>query len=103
MTPYVTIYNQAGDSRLIYRSSLNDWLATGDWSVEKPENAVKPAALKKAQLPTAGRAGDRAASVEALESAMPEAAAPAATEPEEVHEAPAKPAPRRRKPSTSEE
>lgn len=65
MSPTVLIYRKdSGESRLIYRATLTDFLDTGEWTIEKPSNATPAPELKKSLLPTAGREANRPASEE---------------------------------------
>ena len=103
---YVTVYNkQTGEGQKIYRASLVEFLAAGNYTLEKPENGKAPAAPEK--LPTAGRAVNREA-VETVYLAHEEPekleAKEEAPKAEEVSaDEPKKSAPRRRKPAADAE
>lgn len=61
-SPYVTIYDTRKNpptGELVYRASLNAYLALPHYQLERPEGAVASPSLLKTQLPTAQRAQNR--------------------------------------------
>lgn len=101
--PYVTVYSKTdGTPHFTYAATVQEWLATGDYTLEAPGAAAQPPELARRKLPTAGRemnrenpiisGGTPALSEASLVSAA-EVEPSAAPEPET---APTKPAPRRR-------
>ena len=99
MTPHVTLYNiKTGEAVRVYRATVRDFLATGEWQIEKPAHAVASPDLHKHQLPTAGREANRPASEEVKASvAIEEVRAEEESAKEEKEPAAApKRAPRRR-------
>ena len=96
MSPTLTIYHKAsGEGRLVYRATLTEFLATEEWTLEKPEGSRPALELAKALLPTAGREVNRPASEEI--KAELEVKAVEKEEEEKIAEAAPKRAPRRRK------
>lgn len=97
---YVVVYNkETGEGTKIYRATLSEFLATGNYTTQAPGNAHPSPALAKDGLPSAGREATRDVPAEAF--AGVEVPAPAAKEEQEeakpeAKKAPAKPAPRRR-------
>lgn len=103
MTPYVTVYNtETGEAQRIYHATLREFLATGLYVTERPDNAHEGPSLSRAGLPTAGRESDRRAPIldrngtkERREKLSEEKVE--VTEKSEVEgSAPSKPAPKRR-------
>ena len=61
-SPYVTVYDKrTGIGHLVYRASLQSFIKTGNYTTEKPANAVPSKELAATQLPTAGRSSNRVA------------------------------------------
>lgn len=95
MSPYVVIYEIAtGIGRKIYRASIQEFLATGKYTLKKPADAKPGPDMRRSSLPSAGREATRLAvpeafpgqgttaspSVEAESPAQPEQQAEAASE-----------------------
>lgn len=96
-SPYVTVYhNETGKPTLIYRSTLQEFIATGEYSTKAPGQPATPEALKRSTLPAAGREASRVAELDQHAAEHTEAAPEAAEAPEAS--APADAAPRRQPP-----
>ena len=97
---YVVVYNKkTGEGTKIYRATLSEFLATGDYTTQAPDNARPSPARAKEGLPSAGREATRDIPAEAFPGVeLPEPAEEEAEEDvkPEVKKAPAKPAPKRR-------
>lgn len=107
-SPYVLVYEiETGVAQKIYRATLAEFLATGRYTTERPDNAKDDGNINRSKLPTAGREATRQQPAEVFPGNIqpkvaktPGEVAPKKEEAKpEVKEAPAKPAPKRRAPA----
>lgn len=100
---YVTVYSKDGGAHFTYAATVQEWLATGEYTLEAPGAPGRPPELEKAKLPSAGREANRDNPITSAlhptltaESLVPASDAEPATAAAPAEEAPVRPAPRRR-------
>lgn len=100
---YVTVYGKDGSAHFTYAATVQEWLATGEYTLEAPGAPGKPPELEKAKLPSAGREANRdnpitsgAGPMLTPESMVPASDAEPAPAAAPAEDAPVRPAPRRR-------
>lgn len=59
-TTYYTVYSKKdGTPHFTYAASVQEWLATGEYTLEAPKEAKPAPELAQSKLPTAGREANR--------------------------------------------
>lgn len=102
MKPYVTVYHkETGAATRIYRATLSEFIATGNYTTDAPGAPKRTPEERKAAMPTAGRQIAREPISEEFKAEHPEE--PATPVKPAKEEAPTRKPPRRRAPAAIED
>ncbi len=101
MSTYATVYEvKSGKAIRCYPATVQEFLASGDYTLEAPAGAKAPEAEVRSKRPSAGREAERLAALHNMEQTLSAPTESPIAEPveavEEVTEAPTRKAPRRR-------